>query len=244
MKLSILQDEKELSIVAANMVIEQIEKKPNSVVVFPTGTTPLGMFDQLVEKYSEEKVSFNKSYLLELDEYFGIGLNDPRNLFAWLDRTLIKKVDFLQENVFRFNSNSKDPDAEIKRIEEIIQTKKGIDILVLGLGPNGHIGFNEPGSLPSSPTRIVPLSQESLQSNARYWDINSPVPKYGFTLGMNTLLNAKKVIMLVQGSSKAEILNIALNNAISDEIPASHLRNLENFTVLADQEAASKLEIE
>jgi len=241
MKLIILRDEKELSACAANMVIEHIKRNPNGLLVFPTGNTPLGMFENLVSNFQKGAVSFKNSFLLELDEYFGIELNDYRSLFNWLNRTMIQNVDFLPENVFRFISNTLDPDSEIQRIEKIIQSKNGIDLLVLGLGPNGHIGFNEPGSLSTSPTRIVKLSQESLQSNARYWKEDSIVPNSGFTLGMSSILKARKVFLLVQGDLKAEILDSTLNAAISAAIPSTFLRNLDNFYVLADQEAARNI---
>lgn len=242
MKLIILKDEQELSDYAATMVMDHVNDNPNGLLVFPTGNTPLGMFESLVSKYQKGLVSFRKSSLLELDEYYGIAKNSSLNLFAWLDRTFIQKVDFLPKNVFRFNSASLDSEAEIQRINAIIRSKNGIDMLVLGLGPNGHIGFNEPNSDTTSPTRIVKLTPESLQSNSRYWDESSIVPESGFTLGMDSLLKAKKIILLVQGYSKAEILYSTLNSDISASVPSTYLRTLENCYILADQEAASKLD--
>jgi glucosamine-6-phosphate deaminase len=242
MKLIVLRDEHELSIYASNLVIEHITNNPGGLVVFPTGNTPLGMFEQLVKNYQKGTVSFNSSLLLELDEYSGIGLNDDLSLFGWLDRTFIEQVDFLPENIYRFNSDTRNPESEIQRIETIIQNNHEIDLLVLGLGPNGHIGFNEPGSCSTSLTRLVELTPESIQSNSRYWSEKSVVPNYGFTLGMNSILKARKVILLVQGSSKAKILYDTLNAPISDQIPATFLRRLENLYILADQEAASLLQ--
>jgi glucosamine-6-phosphate deaminase len=241
MELRILENDNDLSVFAAEIVINHIRKNPNGLIVFPTGNTPLGMFDQLIKNYQRGRVSFKRSCLVELDEYFGIDLSAPCNLFAWLDRTLIQKVDFLPENVFRFNSAAQEPDVEIKRIETVIADKGGIDLLVLGLGPNGHIGFNEPGSSADSQTRVVHLSQESLLSNSRYWKEETVVPLQGITLGMNQILKARKVILLVQGSLKAEILHSTISSPITEKIPATFLRTLEHFVVLADQEAASLL---
>ncbi len=241
MKLIILKDEQKLSHYAGKMVMDRVIENPSGLLVFPTGNTPLGMFDYLVSNYQKGKISFNKASLLELDEYFGIELTSELNLFSWLNRTFIQKVDFLSENVFQINSDTKDPDSEIQRINNIVQNKNGIDLLVLGLGPNGHIGFNEPGALPTSPTRIVKLSDSSIQSNSRYWSEGSIIPDSGFTLGMDLLLKAKKIILLVQGQSKAEILNSTLNSEISSAIPSTFLRNLDNCYILADQEAARKV---
>ncbi len=239
MKLVTLQDEKELSVFAANLVIDRLNQNPQSVIVFPTGNTPLGMFEQLVEKYQKGMVSFRDACLIELDEYCGISLDDPCNLFNWLNRTLLQRVDFLPDNIYRFDSAALDPDTEIKRFEKIIKDNNGIDLLLLGLGPNGHVGFNEPGSLASSQTRIVQLSQESLQSNSRYWGEDTLVPSRGFTLGLSEIMSAREVVLLVQGLSKAEILDASINGPISKEVPASYLRSLENYTILADKDAAS-----
>lgn len=241
MKLTILQNEHELSVFAANLVIEHINNNPKDLLVFPTGNTPLGMFEHLVSNYEAGKVSFKESRLLELDEYSGISLTDDRSLFAWLDRSLINKVNFLTENVYRFNSDNTEVEIEIQRIENIIHKNNGLDLLILGLGPNGHLGFNEPGSSVDSSTRLVKLTPESIQSNARYWSDYSVVPEYGFTLGMKSILSAKKVILLVQGSSKADILYKTINANISDDIPATHLRTLNNCIILSDQEAARKI---
>jgi glucosamine-6-phosphate deaminase len=241
MKLITLQDENELSIFAANLVIDRLNQNPQAVLVFPTGNTPLGMFEQLVQNYQKGKVSFRVACLIELDEYFGISLDDPCNLFNWLDRTLLQKVDFMPENIYRFNSAAPDAEAETRRIEKIIKDKKGIDLLLLGLGPNGHIGFNEPGSSAFSQTRIVQLSQDSLRSNSRYWGEDKVVPTRGFTLGMSTIMSARDVVLLVQGESKAEILDAAINGPISKKVPASFLRQLEKFTILADKEAACQV---
>ena len=154
---------------------------------------------------------------------------------------MIQKVDFKLKNVYRFNSNASDPAKEIARIDRVLCEKKGIDLLILGLGPNGHIGFNEPGSLATSPTRIIELSNESLLSNARYWGEETDVPKKGITLGMKQLLKAKKVILLVQGTAKADILEATVKAPISEKIPATYLRELEQFLILADRDAASLL---
>jgi len=241
MKLIIIKDEQALSNTAAKMVMDHVNDSPSGLLVFPTGNTPLGMFDALVSNYKNGLVSFKNSSLLELDEYFGIEINSSLNLFAWLDRTFIQKVDFISENVYRFNSETLSPENEIRRIDKIIESKNGIDLLVLGLGPNGHLGFNEPESDPASPTRIVKLTPESLRSNSRYWPEEFSVPTSGFTLGMDSLLNAKKIILLVQGSSKADILFSTLSSEISASIPSTFLRTLDNCYLLADQDASSKL---
>jgi glucosamine-6-phosphate deaminase len=239
MNLIKVQNEFQLSFTSARIVRDYINQHPGSVIVFPTGNTPLGLFEELVLNFKAGKVSFRDSSLIELDEYYDIPLTDPRNLFEWLNRELLQKVDFLPEHVYRFNSEAADPIAESRRIDRIAAELGGIDLLVLGLGINGHIGFNEPGSQPSSQTRLIQLSSESLLSSSNYWGEEVEVPKSGFTLGMSTLLKAKKTILLVQGAAKAEILNATLKAEISEEIPATYLRTLVDLTIIVDQEAAS-----
>ncbi len=242
MKLQIVRDEKELSRQAAELVQTQLALKSESVLLFPTGNTPLGMFEELIGLYQQGLIHFSKSKLLELDEYQGIFLNDPRNLFAWLQRVFISQVDYLPENTFRFYSDAKDVNAEIQSVERTLERLGTIDLLMLGLGPNGHIGFNEPGSTIDSKTRVVSLSKASQLSNSRYWDPTLGVPKSGFTLGIGTILQARKIVLLVQGKSKAEILRETLYAPISSQIPATFLRKKKNLLILADEDAASLLD--
>ena len=164
-----VKDENELGKTAARLVCDAIHQKETSTLVFPTGNTPLGMFKELVSLYQSGKVSFRKSKLIELDEYYGIRKDDERNLFAWLDRELLQQVDYLSENIHRFDSDAADPQSEARRMAEVVNDSGGIDLLVLGLGLNGHGGFNEPGTRVDSPTRLVDLTPESIMSSANYW---------------------------------------------------------------------------
>lgn len=232
-----VKDEKELGKTAARLVCESISEKKTSTLVFPTGNTPLGMFTELVSLYQSGKVSFRNSRLIELDEYYGIKKDDDRNLFAWLERELLRQVDFLPENIHRFNSDAADPLSEARRMAEVVNECGGIDLLVLGLGMNGHLGFNEPGAKMDSPTRLVELTPESLISSANYWAAGAEIPGQGFTLGMDLLLKARKTILLVQGASKAQILNQSLNGIMTDQVPATYLRLAGDLTVIADREA-------
>ena len=239
MNFIIANNDNELSETAARLVCDCINQKESSTLVFPTGNTPLGMFKALVSHNQAKHVTFRKSRLIELDEYFGIRTDDERNLFAWLDRELLQKVDFQPENIHRFDSFAPDPQVEARRMEKIVIDSGGIDLLVLGLGLNGHVGFNEPGTRVDSPTRLVDLTPESIMSSANYWGAGAEIPRQGFTLGMDLLLKARKTVLLVQGASKAEVLRETLEGSVSDRLPATYLRNLNDFTIIADREAAT-----
>jgi len=241
MQLVIVKGEPEFGQMAARLVCEFLAQKPESTLVFPTGNTPLSMYKELVNQFAAGEVSFAHAALVELDDYYGIPLHDPRNLFSWLQNIFIRQVDFQPERLFRFNTEAEDAAAEAARIESILQAHGGIDLLVLGLGPNGHIGFNEPGSETPGATRVVNLTHESLLSNARYWGGISNVPAQGFTLGLDVLRKAAKTILLVSGSHKAGILKQMVEGPITDLLPATCLREMPNVLVLADAAAASLL---
>lgn len=241
MQLLIVKGEPEFGQTAARLVCEFLAQKPESTLVFPTGNTPLSMYKELVKQFKAGAVNFSHSTLVELDDYYGIPLHDPRNLFSWLQNVFIRQVNFRPEQLFRFNTEAEDAAAEAARMESIVLAKGGIDLLVLGLGPNGHIGFNEPGSESSGSTRVVNLTHESLISNARYWGGISNVPVQGFTLGLDVLRKAAKTILLVSGSHKAGILKQTVEGPITDLLPATCLREMPNVLILADAAAATLL---
>ncbi len=239
MKLSIVSNYTQLGKIAAQQVVDYVTCTPESCLVFPTGNTPLGMYRELVNAHKSGKVSFKGDSLVELDDYFGIPMDDSRNLFAWLGRTFIDHVDFSPGRLYRFNTNAADASAEAARMDAAVRNAGGIGLLVLGLGPNGHIGFNEPGSGPDSPTRVVELTPESLESNSDYWGKTAGVPARGITLGMDLLLSAKKIILLVNGKHKAQILHQLVVGTETPLLPASFLQRAADFTIIADTSAAS-----
>lgn len=240
MQLIVVNHKKDLGKRAAEIVCGFVAENPEACLVFPTGKTPLGMYEELVNRFNAGKVSFKRSSLVELDDYFGIPLADHRNLFAWLKRIFIDRVDFLPERVHRFDTAA-DAGKEARRMEAIVKDLGGIGLLVLGLGPNGHIGFNEPGTTSASPTRVVELTAASLQSNAEYWGRSEVVPRLGITLGMDLLLAAGKTVLLVSGRHKAEVLRQMIREQSSGQFPASYLLQARDLTIITDRAAASLL---
>ncbi|MGD2026193.1 MAG: glucosamine-6-phosphate deaminase [Anaerolineales bacterium] len=241
MKLEIVENYQALSQLAAQRVIDALNQKPESVLVFPTGNTPLGMYQELAKAAEFGRVSFSQATLVALDDYYRIPMDDERNLFRWLDRALISKVDFHPNTVIRFETDTDDPQGECARIEQVLDQLGGIDLLVLGLGTNGHLGFNEPGTDFDSRTRVINLSPASIDSNARYWGSKEAVPKQGMTLGLKTLASARETVLLVSGKEKADILKKILTAPVVSKYPATILREFNNVTVIADQESARLL---
>jgi glucosamine-6-phosphate deaminase len=239
MKIEAVEDYEELSARAASLFIGQAKKRPDSVCVLPTGRTPEGLFRLLVDAHHRNGVNFSRLRFVTLDEYAGIRRDDRRCLYQWLRRALFDPIGISMDQVAAFNPASVEPDAEAARIEMAIAAWGGIDLAIVGLGPNGHVGFNEPGSTADSRARQVALTEESIVSNARYWGSKQDVPRSAYTLGIATLREARSIILMASGIAKAAILARALEGPESPDIPASLLRSHVGFTVLADREALS-----
>lgn len=244
MQIEILTDDEALSRRAADLVAETLARKSNASLMFPTGNTPVKLFRELVRRVQNQEIDFSQARILELDDYFGITQDDPRNLYHWLERELIIPAGIDPSRVTRFQTDAPDAEAEVQRMKSIVDAQ-GIDLLFLGLGPNGHLGFNEPGTHFDASVQIVDLTPESIVSNARYWgDDPDQVPRQGITFGIKALMQAQEVVLLVSGAHKAVILAevMASKSQETPEVPAVFLHGHSNARVLADEAAASKLE--
>jgi glucosamine-6-phosphate deaminase len=237
MNIIIAKDYEELSRIAADYVIDFINKKPNANICFPTGNTPLGMYKNITEKTDPSE--WKETSIVCLDEYAGIGEDDRKSLFRWLKQELVNPLQI--KKTYYVDALANDLDEECASFEEKLEAIGGLDLTVLGLGMNGHIGFNEPGSSPESKTRVLPLTKASLESNAVYWNVDmTQVPKEGITLGIGTILESEHIILIVSGEKKAEVLKKVVDEAETDQVPASFLKRASNFTIITD-EAAAKL---
>ena len=177
---------------------------------------------------------------MQLDEYFGIGDDDQRSLFAWLQRGFLAPLRVDERAVLRLHGDAADASAECARFDAAVERAGGIKVAVLGLGPNGHLGFNEPPSPADASSRVVALTPESLRSNARYWG-GSPVPTSALTAGLSLILHAEIVILLVQGAHKRGVLERTFGGPETDDVPASHLRRSARLVIVADRAAAGDL---
>ncbi len=221
---------------AAGLVIDQLRDKSASLLVMPTGETPLGMFHDLVAAAAAGAVNFAHARFVTLDEYAGIGQADRRRLLLWLWRALLDPIGVGEDRVVAFDPTA-EPVAEAARVEAAIAAHGGIDLAVVGLGPNGHLGFNEPGSAFDCRARRVTLSPASILSNAAYWGSEADVPREAFTLGLGTLRDAARLILIASGGRKRSILDRTLNGDISEDVPATLLRMHPDGVVVADRGA-------
>lgn len=237
MQLFVTENYAEMSKVAAEIVWAVVRAKPGAALGLTTGRTPIGLYRELA---AGRAASFNDVQVFCLEEYLGVGPHDRRSLYAWLDRELIAPFRLPEKHIFRLHGESSEPQLSCMQFEARIRQAGGLDLVVEGIGPNGHIGFNEPGSPVDSPTRIVGLHDATVNYNEGYWD--AQVPAYGMTTGLQTILSAGKVLLMASGSPKAEPLAKALRGPVTAALPASFLQLAPDLIVVADRAAAVHLE--
>jgi glucosamine-6-phosphate deaminase len=230
-----------MSRLAAGEVIATVRAKPDAVLVLPTGNTPVGMCRCLVEAAKAGEVDFGTVRFVTLDEYAGIPADDRRRLYAWLERGLLEPLAIPADRIVAFDTQA-DAAAECRRIEDAIIALGGVDLAVLGIGPNGHIGFNEPGSDFASRAREIALAPDSIASNAAYWGSEQDVPRTALTLGIGTLCESRAVVVIASGQSKADIVARMLAGPVGPEVPATAVRAHPNAKLIADAEALAVYE--
>lgn len=237
MKLVVAEDYEDLSRRAVAWLRDALAGIDIPNVVLPTGNTPLGLYHNLAAEPNGQFLT--NARFIQLDEYQGIPREDSRTLAGWFWRTLLDPLSIPKTALLSFDPSAPDPDAEAARME-VVATKAGIDACVLGLGVNGHLGFNEPGSDFASRSRVVELAQDSLKSNAAYWGDETSVPRRAFTLGLRTLATSSHTLLLVSGAQKAEILATTLTGPQTPQVPATCLKSFRDVTVIADRSAVSQ----
>lgn len=233
MKIIKVENYKEMSEKAYEILKKEILKKPNSVIVFPAGKTPLGLYQLLVKAYEKKEIDFSKIRTFQLDEYFPIEKKDKRSFYSNLSKNLFKKINILIPNMNFFDSKTKNPEKECRDYEKKLKNNP-IDITILGIGVNGHIGFNEPGSKLNSKIGVVKLKQETINRNSNLF---GKVPEKAFTMGIKNVLSSKKIIILASGKEKAEAVKHFINEEVSEEWPASFLRKHKNLISIIDKNA-------
>lgn len=238
MKIIIAKDYNSMSAKAAVLVIKQIQMKKNSVLGLATGNTPLGVYKNLVNACKKGEVSFKKITAFNLDEYAGLSEDDKNSYHYYMRENLFKHIDIDKKNIFILNGAAKNLKKECGNFEKMIKEKKGIDLQILGIGLNDHIGFNEPGSSFNSKTRAIDLTMSTRKANAKYFSNINKVPKRALTMGLATITRAKKIILLASGKEKAEIIAKALKGGVNRNAPASILQKHPDVTVILDKQAA------
>ena len=216
--MKVFKSYKELSSAVADVVEYQIQEEPLSRLVLPTGSTPIGLYKELANR----ELDWSSVMTFNLDVYI-MNPNHPQSY-----QTFMKEYLFNRINIYPSNCNF--PDRNVQLYEDRLKGTP-IDLCILGIGTNGHIAFNEPGSKFDSRTRVVDLSEQTIEDNSRFFDSVDDVPKQAITMGLGTIMEAKKIILMARGQSKLNILNVAMNGEVTEDVPASILQNHDNVEV-------------
>lgn len=241
MEVVIKKNYDEVSQSAAKYMLDVIKRKENAVLGLPTGSTPIGMYNIIVEKYKKNDISFNNIKTFNLDEYIGLQKSNRNSYYYFMDKNLFSFIDIKKENIYIPNGMTKDVVKECINYENKIKNSGYIDILFLGIGENGHIGFNEPANFFEPFTHEVVLKEKTVESNSRFFEKIEDVPTTAITMGIKTILSAKKVVLLATGESKSDSLCKTVNGKVSPQLPASILQLHNDVTVIIDEAAAKSL---
>ncbi|MED1489255.1 glucosamine-6-phosphate deaminase [Bacillus smithii] len=229
----------EMSQKAAECIIRQVKEKPDSVLGLATGGTVIGTYQLLAKDHQKNGTSYRQILTVNLDEYIGISPEHEQSYHFYMKKRLFDHIQIPPENTYLPDGQAEDLEEECKRYDERIESLGGIDLQLLGIGVNGHIGFNEPGTPFDSKTHIVELSESTRKANARFFNTLEEVPKKAITMGIETIINSKKILLLASGLKKAPIIRKLFQEGITEEIPASVLKKHENVVLIADEEALS-----
>ena len=243
MKIYKAKDYKDMSRKAANIISAQVIMKPNCVLGLATGSTPIGTYDQLVEWYNKGDLDFSEVTTVNLDEYKGLPRTNDQSYYYFMHQHLFDRVNIDPERTNVPNGMEPDAEKECGRYEERIRSLGGVDLQLLGLGHNGHIGFNEPGEAFEKETHCVDLTESTIEANKRFFASADDVPKQAYTMGIKTIMQAKKILIVVNGENKADIVERAFFGPATPEVPASILQLHNDVTLVGDEAALAKIEI-
>ena len=243
MKIYKAKDYKDMSRKAANIISAQVIMKPNCVLGLATGSTPIGTYDQLVEWYNKGDLDFSEVTTVNLDEYKGLPRTNDQSYYYFMHQHLFDRVNIDPERTNVPNGMEPDAEKECGRYEELIRSLGGVDLQLLGLGHNGHIGFNEPGEAFEKETHCVDLTESTIEANKRFFASADDVPKQAYTMGIKTIMQAKKILIVVNGENKADIVARAFFGPVTPEVPASILQLHNDVTLVGDEAALAKIEI-
>lgn len=236
------KDFSEMSRKAANIVSAQVILKPNCVLGLATGSTPEGIYKQLVEWYQKGDLDFSEVSSVNLDEYKGLTPDNDQSYYYYMNHHLFSHINIKKENTHLPNGMAKDDDAECARYNEVIRSMGSVDLQILGIGPNGHIGFNEPGDVFQKETHCVALTETTIEANSRFFANKEDVPKFAFSMGIQTIMQSKKILLVASGENKADALQKAVYGPITPSVPASVLQLHNNVVIVADEAALSKIQ--
>lgn len=241
MNVVIVKNYHELSVKGTQLVADQITNKKNTVLGLASGQTPIGMYEELINMFKRGKIDFSEVVTFNLDEYYGLAPEHPQSYYYYMWNTFFKHINIKKENIYLLNGVTENIMQECNQYEYLIQKNGGIDLQILGIGDNGHLGFNEPAIGLNSKTHLVNLSEETIQANSHYFNNIQEIPKQAITMGIGTIMKAKKIVLLASGRKKSHAIEKTINGPVSTEVPATILQLHPDVKLLIDKEAASQL---
>ncbi|WLR47574.1 glucosamine-6-phosphate deaminase [Halobacillus litoralis] len=242
MNVIVANDYKEMSQTASQMIEEQITEKPDSVLGLATGGTPLGTYHELIKGYHEGRADYSLLSTINLDEYVGLAPEHPQSYRHFMDQHLFRLINIDLENTHIPFGKTEDLEQECSRYEKVIDQIGPPDLQLLGIGENGHIGFNEPGTSFDSETHIVHLTDSTREANARFFESMEDVPTKAITMGIRSILKSRKIILLASGERKAEAILQLIQWELDEQFPASSLKSHDDITLIVDKDAYKKVQ--
>lgn len=239
MKIIKVSNSTELAKAAGDMIAEKVRANPEIVLGLATGGTPIGTYEYLIEDHKKNGTSYSKASSVNLDEYIGLPKTDPNSYYSFMKTNLFDHLDIQPDRTFIPDGSAADLEAECANYEKKIAGLGGVDLQLLGIGRNGHIAFNEPGTSFESRTHVISLAEDTIKDNARFFSSPEDVPTKAITMGIATILESKEIILLAYGKSKAEALHSLVKGEITEDFPASVLQRHGNVTIIADEDALS-----
>ncbi|WP_026486119.1 glucosamine-6-phosphate deaminase [Caldanaerobius polysaccharolyticus] len=242
MRIFITEDYKDMSRKAAEMVAWEIKNKPDLVLGLATGSTPLGMYGELVEMYKKGIIDFSNVVSFNLDEYIGLPADHEQSYHYYMHKNFFDHINIKPENIHIPDGCAEDLEKECERYEEAIRESGGIDLQILGLGVNGHIGFNEPDTNIDTKTHVVQLAKETIEANKRFFHSAEEVPRKAITMGVGTIMKAKKIMLLASGQNKAKAIRETIKGYLTTNVPSTVLALHPDVTLVIDRKAASLID--
>jgi len=244
MRVIVVKDMEAMGKRGAELVAAEMKKKEFFVLGLATGSTPLSLYKPLIEMYKGGELDFSTTVTFNLDEYIGLSPDHDQSYRHFMDKNFFDHINVNKKNTHVPNGMAEDIEAECEHYEQMIEDVGGIDIQVVGIGANGHIGFNEPGSSLGSLTRIKTLTEQTVKDNARFFDSAEDVPRLAITMGIGSILRANKVILLAAGANKAQAIERALEGPVTTACPASALQLHRFCTAVITEDCAIRLTLQ
>ncbi len=240
MKVTVLKTAEEIGVAVAKIFTDEVKANPNCILGLATGASPIPTYNNIIKTHKEEGISFKGVKTYNLDEYCDLPKADKNSYYTFMHEQLFNGLDILEENVHFLDGNAADTDAECKRYDNEINEAGGIDVQLLGIGNNAHIGFNEPADSFTDGSFKVKLTDSTIEANKIYFDEN-PMPHYALTMGVNQIMSAKKIVLIATGPKKAEAIRNMIKGEVTPQVPASILQNHNDVEIFLDEAAASLL---